>query len=117
MAVTPKKVPGSPARPWTILSNHGHVLVCIALDPDARIREIAARTGLTQQTTHALIADLVDGGVIERIRIGRRNRYVIDSARSLDDRVDAGTTVGELLGSVGAWPVQPVAHPAAPVAD
>ena len=35
---------------WTFLSNHGHVLMCLAADPDARLRDIAERVGVTERT-------------------------------------------------------------------
>ena len=34
---------------WTFLSNHAHVLVTLAQDPAILIREIAARTGITER--------------------------------------------------------------------
>ena len=63
---------------WSLLTNHGHVLLCIAMQEDIRIREIAARTGLTERATQRIIADLERTGVLSHERVGRRNRYSID---------------------------------------
>jgi predicted transcriptional regulator len=71
--------PGETTRPtWTFLTNHGHVLVCIATDPGVRGRDIAARVGITERAAQAIIADLVGEGYVTRTRIGRRNHYEID---------------------------------------
>lgn len=62
-----------PARTWTFLTNHAHVLVCIAEEPDIRGRDIATRVGITERSAQAIIADLVAEGYVTRTRIGRRN--------------------------------------------
>ena len=38
---------------WTLLTGHGHVLVEIARNPDARIRDISPAVGLTERTVQA----------------------------------------------------------------
>ena len=43
---------------WTLLTGHGHVLVEIARNPRARIRDISAAVGLTERTVQAIVADL-----------------------------------------------------------
>ncbi len=57
---------------WTLLTGHGRVLVEIARDPRARIREIAAGAGVTERTAQAIVADLEAAGYITRTRTGRR---------------------------------------------
>lgn len=59
----------------SLLSNHGHVLLCIAEEPDIRVREIAARTGITERAAHRIISELESSGYVSHIRVGRRNRY------------------------------------------
>jgi hypothetical protein len=83
--------------PWTLLSNHGHVLVCIAEDPDARLREIADRVGITERSVFGIVTDLEEAGILRRERIGRRNRYTVFPDRPLRHPVEARHTVGELL--------------------
>lgn len=90
--------PGETTRPaWTFLTNHGHVLVCIATDPGARGRDIAARVGITERAAQAIIADLVREGYVTRTRVGRRNRYEINPARPLRHPVERPHSIGELL--------------------
>jgi MarR family len=59
---------------WTLLTGHGHVLVEIARNPQARIRDIAAAAGITERTAQAIVADLEEAGYITRARAGRRTR-------------------------------------------
>jgi DNA-binding MarR family transcriptional regulator len=66
---------------WTLLTNHGHVLMCIAEEPEIRIREIAARTGITERAAQRIIGELEDSGFLSHTRVGRRNRYQVDTMR------------------------------------
>lgn len=87
-----------PTKPgWTFLTNHGHVLVCIANDPGIRGRDIAARVGVTERAAQTMIADLVADGYVIRTRIGRRNHYEINADRPLRHPVEQPHSVGELL--------------------
>jgi hypothetical protein len=90
--------PEDTARPsWTFLTNHGHVLVCIATDPGVRGRDIAARVGITERAAQAIIADLVGEGYVTRTRVGRRNHYKINPDRPLRHPVEQPHSIGELL--------------------
>jgi len=91
-ADTPTTKPG-----WTFLTNHGHVLVCIATDPAIRGRDIAARVGITERAAQAIVADLVAEGYLERTRIGRRNHYRIITDRKLRHPLEDSHRIGELL--------------------
>jgi DNA-binding transcriptional ArsR family regulator len=90
-----------PERPrWTFLTSHASVLLEVAREPDATVREIAERAGLTERQAHRVLADLVDAGYLQRRRVGRRNPYRVDDERpmrlpSLSDR-----RVGELLAAL-----------------
>lgn len=66
-------------RPFGFLTNHGLVLLCIANDPDARMRFIAADVGITERAAQRIVADLIEAGYIDRTRVGRRNRYTIQT--------------------------------------
>jgi len=86
------------SRPgWTFLTNHGHVLVCIASDPAIRGRDIAERVGITERATQAIVADLVAEGYLQRTRIGRRNHYRINMDRKLRHPLEHAHRIGELL--------------------
>jgi DNA-binding Lrp family transcriptional regulator len=87
-------------RQWTFLSNHAHVLVCLAADPDSRLRDVAARVGITERAVQKIVGDLEDAGVIERVRSGRRNSYRLHLAVPLRHPLEAHRTVGALLSAV-----------------
>jgi len=88
------------SRHWTFLSNHGHVLVCLARDPDARLRDVALAVGITERAVQKIVSDLEEAGVVERVREGRRNRYRLFLDRPLRHPIEAHRTVGSLLGMV-----------------
>ena len=88
---------GDAAPRWTFVTNHFLVLVSIAGNPDLRVRDIAEVVGITERATQAILGDLVRGGYVERIRIGRRNRYKIRRSAHLRHRLVRGATVGETL--------------------
>ena len=85
---------------WTFLTNHSHVLVCLAADPELRMREIAELVGITERATQRIIAELVEGGYLLKERDGRRNRYTVNGSASLRHRVEGDHTLGELLAAV-----------------
>jgi hypothetical protein len=82
---------------WTFLTNHGHVLVCIAMDPGIRGRDIAARVGITERAAQSIIADLVAGGYLTRTRVGRRNWYQIHPDLPFRHPVEREHPIGDLL--------------------
>ena len=63
--------------PFEFLTNHGRVLLCIAEDPQQRMRDIAAHTDITERAAQRIVADLVEFGYLARIREGRRNSYTV----------------------------------------
>ena len=68
---------GDRPKQWTFLTNHGHVLMVVARDPEARIRDIADAVGITERATHAILQDLVEEGYISVLKEGRRNSYEV----------------------------------------
>lgn len=87
---------------WTFLTNHAHVLVCIARDPGVRLRDIAERVGITERATQGIVSDLVDAGYVVRNKVGRRNFYEVNGALPLRHPLEADQAVGALLQSVAA---------------
>lgn len=87
-------------RGWTFLTNHSHVLLCIAADPGTRGRDIAARVGITERAAQSIIADLVEAGYLTRERVGRRNHYQIHPDLPLRHPMEQDHQVAELLGLV-----------------
>ena len=59
---------------WGFLTNHARVLLCIAHDPGARLRDIAARLGITERTAYGIVTDLAEAGYVVKDKDGRRNR-------------------------------------------
>jgi hypothetical protein len=86
---------------WTFLTNHAHVLVCLAEEADVRGRDIAERVGITERAAQAIVADLVADGYVTRSREGRRNRYQVHPDAPLRHPLDHDHTVGELLVTLG----------------
>ena len=82
---------------WTYLSNHSHVLVCLARRPDARIRDVASDVHITERAVQKILQDLENAGVLRRYRVGRRNLYRINPGAHLRHPVEGHCTVGELL--------------------
>lgn len=87
----------SPSTGWTFLTNHMHVLLCLAIDPSMRQRDIAMEVGITERAAQGIVNDLEAAGFIEKTRVGRRNNYRINGNATLRHRLEAHHTVGELL--------------------
>lgn len=85
------------APEWTFLSNHAHVLLCIAKESEVRLREVAHRVGITERAVQRIVADLEEGGYLSRSREGRRNRYQVHLDRPLRHSVESHREVGVLL--------------------
>lgn len=82
---------------WTFLTNHAHVLLCIAQDPDIRLRDVAEKVGITERAAQRIAADLESEGYINTEKIGRRNRYVVHSELPLRHPLEENRSVGLLL--------------------
>jgi IclR helix-turn-helix domain len=82
---------------WSFLTNHARVLLCIAHDPGARLRDIAASLGITERTAHGIITDLTNAGYVVKQRDGRRNRYHIQEHLPLPEPTSREPAIGEVL--------------------
>lgn len=89
--------PSRPAGGWDFLTNHAHVLTCIAGDPGIRLRDIAAAVGITERAAHRIVSELVEEGYVLRERQGRRNRYTVDATRPMRHPLVQERDVGDLL--------------------
>jgi DNA-binding MarR family transcriptional regulator len=85
---------------WDFLTNHAHVLVCVARDPGIRLRDIAAAVGITERAAHRILSELVDEGYVVRERHGRRNRYEVRTELPLRHPLAGQHEVGDLLGAL-----------------
>ena len=82
---------------WTFLSNHAHVLICIARNPDIRSRQVADLVAITERQVFKIISDLEESGVILRNKEGRRNHYTLNLQLQLRHPLEENKTVGDLL--------------------
>jgi predicted transcriptional regulator len=85
------------SRTWTFVTNHTQVLLCLAHNPDVRLRDVAETVGITERAAQRILADLVEGGYVDRIRVGRRNRYAINRGGAMRHAAQFGQEVGPLL--------------------
>ncbi|MDH3901696.1 MAG: hypothetical protein OEU84_06635 [Xanthomonadales bacterium] len=94
---------------WTIFSNHGHVLVCLTRNPEARLRDVAADVGITERAVQKIVRDLQDGGMISITKNGRRNCYSIHKKQPLRHPLEAECKIKDLIRVVNKkpGPVQP----------
>lgn len=88
----------SSSRPWQFVTNHTQVLLCLARDPDVRLRDIADSVGITVGSAQRIVADLIEAGFVERTREGRRNRYIVHRGTPmLRHAAQNGQDIGGLL--------------------
>jgi DNA-binding Lrp family transcriptional regulator len=92
---------------WTFLTNHTHVLVCVAREPGVRIREIAQCVGITERAATRIVGELVEAGYLTRHRAGARNFYEIHPElplrHPLEDDHQVGEVLAVLLDRGGGW--------------
>ena len=96
------EVPGEQNGSWTLLTGHGHVLVEIARNPQARIRDISPIVGLTERTVQAIVADLDAAGYISRSRVGRHTRYTVNPDSPFRHSAQDGLRIGPFLDQLTA---------------
>jgi DNA-binding MarR family transcriptional regulator len=84
-------------RTWTFLTNHTQVLLCLARDPDMRLRDVAETVGVTERAAQRILAELVGSGYVERVRVGRRNHYTVNREQAMRHAAQLGQEVGGLL--------------------
>jgi DNA-binding transcriptional ArsR family regulator len=82
---------------WTFLTNHGRALLCIAQEPDVRLRDIAVRLDITERSAYGIVSDLAEAGYILKERDGRRNRYEIQHHLPLPEALDRDQAIGDVL--------------------
>jgi len=104
---------GSGVSPrWTFLTNHGHVLLCLARAPELRLRDVAAMVGVTERAVQRIVADLEEAGYLTKRKHGRQNEYEIDADRPLRHPIEAHQKVRAILAL--ADPARTAARPTSP---
>src|SRR5210317_794052 len=89
---------------WTLFSNHGHVLVCLARDSEARLRDVATDVGITERAVQKIVRDLQDGGMISVTKSGRRNCYRIHKKQRLRHELEASCKLRDLIRVINKDP-------------
>lgn len=87
---------------WGFLTKHAGALLCIARDPDVRLRDIAATLNITERHAYGIVTDLTEAGYVVKVKDGRRNRYEIQAQLPLPDTTGRERTVGQLLDLLGS---------------
>ncbi|HLL68933.1 MAG TPA: helix-turn-helix domain-containing protein [Micromonosporaceae bacterium] len=87
----------APARSWTFLTNHAHVLLVIARQPKVRLRDVADMVGVTERAAQAIVADLEAAGYLERTRVGRRNEYTVKPTGRFRHPAESDREIGDLI--------------------
>ena len=82
---------------WTFFSNYGHVLVCLARNNEARLRDVALEVGITERAVQKIVRDMQDAGFLTVSKQGRRNRYRLNKRKSLRHGLESHCNVGKLL--------------------
>lgn len=105
--MSPQKPPPAVSRPrsperdarasWTFLTNHAHVLLCIAQDPAIRMRDVAERVGITERAVQRIVGELEEAGYLQRERDGRQNRYEVRSNLPFRHPIERGCEVSALI--------------------
>src|SRR3954454_8179496 len=86
-----------PTGTWGFLTNHAHVLLCVARDPQSRARDIAGQVGITERATQRILADLIADGYVTRTKVGRRNDYKVNPSGRLRHPVFRDLPIGPLI--------------------
>lgn len=82
---------------WTFLTNHAHVFLAIARDPEIRLRDLATIVGITERAAHRIVVELEEGGYLSRERTGRRNHYEVHGDVPLRHPVERHRTAASLI--------------------
>jgi hypothetical protein len=97
---------------WGFLTSHARVLLCIAHDPGARLRDVAASLGITERSAHGIVTDLAEAGYVIKLKDGRRNNYQVQANLPVPGPGTREPAVGELLALfAGPGPARPRPRP------
>ncbi len=87
---------------WTFLTNHAHVLILLARDPEITLRDLAETIGITERAIHKIIGELEDEGYLTRERVGRKNQYRLSLDRPLRHPIESHRNVGDIIQLINA---------------
>ena len=82
---------------WTFLTNHAHVLLCLAKSSSMRMRDIAKEVGITERAVQHIISDLDEAGYIDRVKDGRCNVYQVHLDKHLRHPLESHRKIAGLV--------------------
>jgi len=83
---------------WSLLTNHGRLLLAIENEPGLRVRDMADRLHLSERGVALILRDLREAGYVTSRREGRRVFYSVVPTKPLRSELLQHLTVGQLLG-------------------
>lgn len=92
---------------WTFMTNHAHVLILLAQNPDRVLREVAASVGITERAVQRIVAELEEDGYIHRSKEGRKNTYAIDLSKPLRHPIESHCSIGDLVDLIRTKEIPP----------
>ena len=97
VSASPASAPSAPAKGWTFLTNHTHVLALLHSNPQLVLRQVAIEVGITERAVQRIVQDLEEGGFIRREKVGRNNRYEVLTDERLRHPIESHRKIGDLL--------------------
>lgn len=97
---TPPPMAEAPTRGWTFLTNHAHVLLCLAGGEALTARELGVMIGITERAIQVILSDLTQGGYLIKKKQGRRNIYTVNRKGRLRHPLESHHTVGALIDTL-----------------
>ena len=94
-------------RPWYLISTHGVVLLHIARNPSATLREMSEALSVTERRISQIVRDLAEEGYLTITRVGRRSLYTVDESASMRHPTLAHIKLGDVLDLLMAQPQPP----------
>lgn len=82
---------------WSFLTTHGRALLCIARNPEVRLRDIADNLAITERRAYGIVTDLTEAGYVVKHKDGRRNRYQIQDHLPLPEATGRERAIGDVL--------------------
>jgi predicted transcriptional regulator len=101
-------------KAWTFLTSHTRVLLCLAKDPNVRLRDVADTVEITERAAQRIVRDLVEAGYVQRERVGRRNHYTINKSSPMRHATQREYEIGELLDIIPLDLLPPPSSPTPP---
>jgi DNA-binding transcriptional ArsR family regulator len=83
---------------WSLLTNHGRLLLAIENEPGLRVRDMADRLQLSERGIALILRDLREAGYVASRREGRRTYYSVAPEKPMRRAPLRHQSVGRLLG-------------------